>query len=229
MVASMESKETYYMLHISYTNSEISISLSYIRPYFVWWFQLYHCATLVLDLPTSILVLATVTLFTFHKSCRSCGSSLVSFEVFPQQNLVDRADNCYRSLYFLFLLFFYVYSIWNFKIFCYQFVVFFPVFLSALYIFHPTLAFSSFYSLFCFLPLFIHFIVWSPLLFPFQICYSFFSLFLLICSVCFSLLLYYYSICSLSISLHLFRSLYLILLCYLFCSCFCFLYTSSFW
>ena len=33
---------------------------------------------------------------------------------------------------------------------------------------------------------------------------------------------YYNSICSLSISLHLFRSLYQILLCYLFCSCFYF-------
>ena len=88
MVASMESKETYYMLHISYTNSEISISLSYIRPYFVWWFQLYHCATLVLDLPTSILVLATVTLFTFHKSCRSCGSSLVLLRYFPSKILL---------------------------------------------------------------------------------------------------------------------------------------------
>ena len=69
----------------------------------------------------------------------------------------------------------------------------------------------------------------DPLLFSFQNCYPFFSLFLLLYSVCFSLILYYYSICSLSISLHLFRSLYLILFCYLFCSCFCFLYTSSFW
>ena len=103
------------------------------------------------------------------------------------------------------------------------------LFFSPLHLFHPTLFYSSFYSLFCFLPLFIHFIFWSPLWFSFQICYPFFSLFLLLCSVCFSLMLYYYSICSLSISLHLFRSLYLILLCYLFCSCFCFLYTSSFW
>ena len=94
--------------------------------------------------------------------------------------------------------------------------------------FAVVLAYSSFYSLFCFLPLFIHFIFWSPLLFSFQICYPFFSLFLLIFFVCFSLMLYYYSICSLSSSLHLFRSLYLILLCYLFCSSFCFLYTSSF-
>ena len=97
-----------------------------------------------------------------------------------------------------------------------------PFFLSC------TLFYSSFYSMFCFLPLFIHFIFWSPLLFSFQICYPFFSLFLLLCSVCFSLMLCSYSICSLSISLHHFRYLCLILLCYLFCSCFCFLYTSSF-
>ena len=45
-----------------------------------------------------------------------------------------------------------------------------------LYLFHPTLFYSSFYSLFCFLPLFIRFIFWSPLLFSFQICYPFFSL-----------------------------------------------------
>ena len=59
---------SYYILHISYTNSEISISLSYIRPYFVSWLQLHLCATLVRDLPTSMLVLAAVILLTFHKS-----------------------------------------------------------------------------------------------------------------------------------------------------------------
>ena len=58
MVASMESKQTYYILHISYINSEISIGLAYIRPYFVWSFQLHHCTTLVRNLPTSILMLA---------------------------------------------------------------------------------------------------------------------------------------------------------------------------
>ena len=67
-----------------------------------------------------------------------------------------------------------------------------------------------------------------PLLFSFQICYPFFSLFLLLYSVCFSLMLYYYSICCLSISLHLFSSLYLILLCYHFCSRFSFLHIYTF-
>ena len=59
------------------------------------------------------------------------------------------------------------------------------LFFSPLYLFHPTLFYSSFYSLFCFLPLFIHFIFWSPLLFSFQICYPFFYFFLLLCFVCF--------------------------------------------
>ena len=50
------------------------------------------------------------------------------------------------------------------------------LFFSPLHLFDPTLFYSSFYSLFYFLPLFIHFIFWSPLLFSFQICYPFFSL-----------------------------------------------------
>ena len=56
------------ILHISYTDSEISIGLSYNRPYSVWWFQLHHCANLVRDFPTSILALAAVRygMFTFH-------------------------------------------------------------------------------------------------------------------------------------------------------------------
>ena len=64
-----------------------------------------------------------------------------------------------------------------------SFSMFLRVFFFALYLFHPILFYSSFYSLLCFLPLFIHFIFWSPLLFSFQICYLFFSLFLLLCSV----------------------------------------------
>ena len=36
------------------------------------------------------------------------------------------------------------------------------LFFSPLYLFHPTLFYSSFYSLFCFLTLFIRFIFWSP-------------------------------------------------------------------
>ena len=59
---------TYYIFHIQYTNSEISIGLLYIRPHFVWWHQLNHCAALVRNLPTSIFVRASVSLLTFHTS-----------------------------------------------------------------------------------------------------------------------------------------------------------------
>ena len=65
MVRRTESKQTYYVLHIQYTNSEISIVLLYIRPYFVWWGRLNHCVALVRNLPTSILVRALVSLLTF--------------------------------------------------------------------------------------------------------------------------------------------------------------------
>ena len=57
---------TYYIFNIKYTNSKISIGLLYIRPHFVWWNRLNYCAALVRNLPTSILVRASVSLFTFH-------------------------------------------------------------------------------------------------------------------------------------------------------------------
>ena len=59
---------TYYILHIQYTHSKISIGLVYIRPHFVWWQQLNHCAALVRNLTTFILVRASVCLLTFHTS-----------------------------------------------------------------------------------------------------------------------------------------------------------------
>ena len=65
-------------------------------------------------------------------------------------------------------------------------------------------------------------------LFSFQICYPFFPIFL---HLLLPLMFYYYSICSLSVSLRVFRSFYLLLLCYLFCSWFCYpvsLYSLSF-
>ena len=58
---------TYYILHIQYTNSKISIGLLYICPHFVWWQRLNHCFALVRNLPTSILVRASVCLLTFHR------------------------------------------------------------------------------------------------------------------------------------------------------------------
>ena len=163
-------------------------------------------------------------------ACGSCGSSLVSLEVFShRKSCWSSRQLLYVTLFFVSPLFLCLFNLeFQNLLLCVPSVLSCVLFCS-LSLFHPTLFYSSFYSLFFFLPLFIHFIFWSPLLFSFQDFYPFFSLFLLLCAVCFSLMLYYYSICSLSISLHLFRSLYLILLCYLFCSCFCFLYTSSFW
>ena len=61
---------TYYIFHIQYTNSKISIGLLYIRPHFVWWHRRNHCTALVRNLPTSILVRASVSLLTFHTSIR---------------------------------------------------------------------------------------------------------------------------------------------------------------
>ena len=51
---------TYYILHITCTNSKISIGSLYIRPHIVWWHQLNHCAALVHNLPTYISVRASV-------------------------------------------------------------------------------------------------------------------------------------------------------------------------
>ena len=174
--------------------------------------------TLTMKLPHS-----EVKFYPEVKCWSSCGSSLVSLEVFYQhKSCWSCRQLLYVTLFFISPLFIYFFNL-EFQ------SLLSPVTFSALYLFHSILVYSSFYSLFCFLLLFIHFIFWSPLLFSFQICYPFFSLFLLLDSVCFPLALYYYSICSLSISLHLFRSPYLILLCYHFCSCFNFLYTSFFW
>ena len=66
MVASMESKQTYYILHTRYSNSKIGIDLLYIRTHFVWWHRLHYRATLVCNLPTSILVNVWVRFMTFH-------------------------------------------------------------------------------------------------------------------------------------------------------------------
>ena len=73
-----------------------------------------------------------------------------------------------------------------------------PFFLSC------TLFYSSFYSMFCFLPLFIHFIFWSPLLFSFQICYPLFYFFLLLCFVCFSHMLLLFNLFSFYILVFIF-------------------------
>ena len=117
-----------------------------------------------------------------------------------------------------FLLFFFISIFWNLKICSYLFLLFFPLLFSALHVFHPSILFY-FFSASC--------SVFSSLTVFFSNLLSFLfslSLFLLLYSVCFSLMFYHCSICSLSVEVP-----YLILLCYLFCSCFCFPYTPSFW
>ena len=86
ITASMESKQTYYILHISYTTSEIKFGLLYIRSYFAWWYLLHHCAILVY-LPTSILVLAAVSLLTFHTSTNLAALWFTNFKRCRLQNL----------------------------------------------------------------------------------------------------------------------------------------------
>ena len=72
---------------------------------------------------------------------------------FPSTNLVDRADNCYTSLYFYFSSFsvFIQSRISKLVVICSCcFFLFFP----PIYLFHSTVFYSSFYSLFCFLPVY---------------------------------------------------------------------------
>ena len=129
------------------------------------------------------------TKFHFHNSTRLQTASLAILAIlplcllryFPSTNLVDRAENCYTSLYFYFSSFsmFVQCRISKSVVIC---SCCYFLFFSPICLFHPTLSYSSFYSLFCFSPVFIHSIFWSPLLLSFQICYPFFSLFLLLCS-----------------------------------------------
>ena len=146
-----------------------------------------------------------------HKSCSSC------WQLYIGVFFLSPLFLCFFNLEFRNLLLS-VPSVLSCVIF---FSLSCPSFYSFLLFFlFPVLFSPSVYSLFLFC---------SPLLFSFQICYPFFSVFLLLYSVCFSLMFYYYSICFLSINLNLFRSLYLLLLCYLFCSSFCFHNTCPFW
>ena len=66
ILASMKSKQKYYILNILYTNSEISIGLQYIHSHFHWWLRLHHCATLVHNLSSSIFILTAISLLKLH-------------------------------------------------------------------------------------------------------------------------------------------------------------------
>ena len=76
---------------------------------------------------------------------------------FPSTNLVDRVDNCYTSLYFSFSTFLYLFNL-EFQ----NLLLSLPSVLSYVLFYSPSFSsysfYSSFYSLLCFLPPFIHFI-----------------------------------------------------------------------
>ena len=112
----------------------------------------------------------------FYTSCGSCSSSLVSLEVFPQhKSCWSCRQLLYVTLFFISPLFLCLFNL-EFQNLLLSVPSVPSCYFPPLYLFHPTLFYSSFYSLFCFLPLFIRFIFWSPLLFSFHICYPFFSL-----------------------------------------------------
>ena len=87
---------TYYILHVQYTNSEISTGLFYIRPHIVWRQRLNHCAALVRNLPTAILVCALVCLLSFHThtSTLLAPSWFTNFEGCRFQNLSISMLSC---------------------------------------------------------------------------------------------------------------------------------------
>ena len=148
----------------------------------------------------------------------------VSWGILPSANLIDCADNGYMSVRFFLSPLFLYFFILEFK----------NLFLSVLFcVLFCSLSCSSFYSFllfFLFLSLSVHSFYFLILLIVFfSNLLFFFFLFILLYSACFSLMFYYYSIYSISVILHLFRTLCLILLCYLFCSCSSFIYTPSFW
>ena len=118
---------TYYIFIILIPKS-VLVFFTFL-PHFVWWHRLNHCAALVRNLPTSILVCASVSLLTFHTHRLIVLATLwftnfeslrflpfftsVPWGILPITNLVDCADNCHTSLIFSFFPFFYFSSPWN--------------------------------------------------------------------------------------------------------------------
>ena len=85
---------TYYIFHIQYTNPKIIIGLLYICSHFVWWHQLNHCSALVRNLPTSILVRASVSLLTFHTWAILASLFFKNFEYCRLQNFSISTLSC---------------------------------------------------------------------------------------------------------------------------------------
>ena len=121
----------------------------------------------------------------------------------PAQVLLIEQNTATHIAQFFFSLLSIFSSFWNLKVCFYQFILYFSVFFSALYLVHPSLLF-----LFCFL---------FPVLSPRLCFYSFYFLIFLFFFFksaflsffffyCFSFMFCYYSICSLSVILHPFRN-----------------------
>ena len=156
-----------------------------------------------------------------------CGSSLVSLEVFSRAQIllmVQTTAICHSNFSFSS---FFISLFWNLEICSSLFLLFIPVFFSAL----SCPSFYSFLLLFLlpvlFSPsLFIHFIFWSTLLFSFQICYPFFSFLFSHNSILSSSPLCPITIQSVLFLLELSIWYFFAISFY---SCFCFLYTPSFY
>ena len=161
-------------------------------------------------------------------SYKSRGSSLMSLEVFPQHNLliVQTTAILCHSIFFISPLFLFIQSRISKSVVICPFCSFLCSFVLS---FLSILLFSTLLSIPCSVFSLCLFTLFSDLPYCsfFQICYPFFSLPITLLSAS--------PLCSITIQsvlfllVFIFRSLYLILLCYLFCSCFSFLYTSSFW
>ena len=77
----------YYIIQILILKS-LLVFLPDILPHLDWWLWLHHCATLVCNLPTSILVRAAVSLLTFHVRTNSfCHYGFTYFKRYSFLNL----------------------------------------------------------------------------------------------------------------------------------------------
>ena len=153
--------------------------------------------------------------------CGSCGSLLVSLEVFsPAQILLIVHTTVIHHSVFSFSSFFYISSFWNLEICSCLYSSLLSILLILL--FFPTLLSAP-----CSVLSVCLFTLFSDLTYCFIFIFAVLSfLFSYYCILSASSLwpIMFYSICSLIVILHLLRTLYLILLC----SCSCFLYTPSF-
>ena len=85
---------TYYIFHIQYTNSEISVGLLLHSPPLRLITPINHCAALVRNLSTSILVYASISLLTFQMATILAPLWFANFECCRFQNLSISTLSC---------------------------------------------------------------------------------------------------------------------------------------